>query len=139
MRVKLAMTFNSVTGIAMRASGDGKSLMKFIDDFIKRQKYYEKIDFETQDKIKALGHICKNLFRTGETMLDAILHEDNVRRKLDSVPKPPKLTQTEPPWLEWKQDFFDYLRTQVNYLDVPLLYVLVDKDFKVETDADQCW
>ena len=69
MRVRIAIRFNSVTGIVMRASGDGKSLMKFVDNFNKRQVYSETIDFETQDRIKALGHICKNLYQTGETML----------------------------------------------------------------------
>ena len=63
-------------------------------------------------------------------------HEYNVRRKMDAVPKPPKLSQTEPPWLEWKQDLFNYLRTQVNCYDVPLFDVLIDEDFKVETEAD---
>ena len=69
MRVKFAMTFCTVSGIAGRAGGDGKSLMKFIDDFKKRQKYYETIDLETSDKIKAFAHIYKDLNRTGETML----------------------------------------------------------------------
>ena len=150
VRVKFAMTFSTVSGIAVRAVGDGKGLMKSIDDFNKRQKYYEIIDHETANKIKALADICKNLFRTGVTMLQpstvttsslrkamgAMKHEDNVRRKMDSVPKPPKLLQSEPPWLEWKQDVFNYLRTQVNCNNVPLLYVLVDEDFKVETNAD---
>ena len=110
MRVKFAMTFSTVTGIAVRADGGGKGLMKSIDDFNKRQKYYETIDLETANKIKALAHICKNLFRTGETRLQestvtksslrkamgAIKHEDNVHRKMESVSKPPKLTQSEP-------------------------------------------
>ena len=69
--------------------------------------------------------------------MGAIKHEDYVHRKMDSVPFPPKLTQSEPPWLEWEQDFYDYLRTQVNRNDVPLLYVLVDENFKVETEADE--
>ena len=55
------MAFSTVTGIAVRAVGDGKGLMKSIDDFNKRQKYYETIDLETANKIKALAHICKNL------------------------------------------------------------------------------
>lgn len=111
MRVKFSITFSTVSGIAGCAGGDGRSLMKFIDDFNKRQKYYETIDPETGDKIKALAHICKDLYRTGETMLKpstvttsslrkamaAMKHEDNVRRKMDTVSKPPKLTQTEPP------------------------------------------
>ena len=149
MRVKFAMAFSTVIGIAVRAVGDGKGLMKSIYDFNKRQKYYAIFDHETANKIKALAHICKDLYRTGEAMLQpstvttsslrkamgAMKHEDNVRRKMDSAPKPPKLTQTEPPWLEWKQDFFNYLRTQVNCNDVPLLYVLVDEDFKEESES----
>ena len=73
--------------------------------------------------------------------MGAIKYQDNVRRKMESVPKPPNLTQTKPPWLEWKQDFFDYLRTQANCHDRSLLHVLVDEDFEVETDADAmlCW
>ena len=100
------MVFSTVTGIAVRAVGDGKGLMKSIDDFNKRQKYYEIIDNETANKIRALAHICKDLFRTGETMLKSstvttsslrkamasMKHEDNVGRKMDSVPKPPKLS-----------------------------------------------
>ena len=46
------------------------SLMKFIDDFNKRQKYYETIDLETGNKIKAFAHIRKDLYRTGKTMLE---------------------------------------------------------------------
>ena len=150
VRIKFAMAFSTVTGIAVRAIGDGKSLMKSIDDFNKRQKYYEILDHETANKIKALGHICKDLYRTGETVLKpstvtersltkavgSMNHEDNVRRRMDSVAKPPKLSQSEPTWLEWKQDLFNYLRTQVNCYDVSLLYVLVDDDFKIETEAD---
>ena len=70
MRVKFAMTFSTVSGIAERAGDDGKSLMKFIDDFNKRQKYYETIDLETGNKIKAFAHIRKDLYRTGKTMLE---------------------------------------------------------------------
>ena len=69
VRVKFAMEFSTVTGIAVRAVDDGKGLKKSIDDFNKRQKYYEIIDHETANKIKALAHICKDLFRTGETKL----------------------------------------------------------------------
>ena len=69
-------------------------------------------------------------------MMGAMRHEGNVRRKMDSQPKPSKLSQTETLWLEWKQDFIDYLRIQVNCYDVSLLYVLADEDFKVETDTD---
>jgi len=151
IRVKFAMGFSTVTGIALRATGDGKDLMKSIDDFNKKQKYYEIINHETASKIKALAHICKDLYRTGETMLKpstvtirtlskamAVMnHEHNVRRKMDSMPKPPKLSQTEPPWLEWKLDLFNYLRTQVNCYDVPLVYVLIDDEFKVETEGDK--
>ena len=70
VRVKLDMTFNCATGIAKRASGNGKNLMKFVDDLNKRQIYSETIDFEAQDNLRALGHICKNLYRTGKTMLE---------------------------------------------------------------------
>ena len=134
VRLKIAMAFSTVAGIAVRAIGHGKSLMKSIDDFNKRQKYYEILDHETANKIKALGHICKDLYRTGETVLlkpstvterslmkavGSMNHEDNVRREMDSVAKPPKLSQSEPSWLEWKQDLFNYLRTQINCYDVP--------------------
>ena len=81
--------------------------MKFVDDFSKRQIHSETIDFEAQDNLRALGHICKNLYRTGKTMLEgptvtgkrvqkamgAIKHENNVRRKMENVPNPSKLTQ----------------------------------------------
>ena len=97
--------------LSLGATGDGKDLMKSIDDFNKKQKYYEIINHETASKIKALAHICKDLYRTGETMLKqstvttrtlskamAVMnHEYNVRRKMDAMPKPPKLSQTEPP------------------------------------------
>ena len=65
VRVKFALTFSTVSGSAVRTDGDGKGLMKSIDDFNKRQKYYETIDLEPASKIKALAHICINLFRTG--------------------------------------------------------------------------
>ena len=44
---------------------------------------------------------------------------------MKKVDLPPK-AKSAMIWLEWREAFYTYLRTQLGSLDVPLLYVIID-------------
>ena len=137
---RLALALHSVENVARISTNGGDKFAKFINNFVKNNSSGEyTFSSVAYSNVFSFAHICKDVFRRGKTTLQANsvtqrpLRRANMEMESD-IEKTEDMKKVDLPskvksamiWLEWREAFYTYLRTQLDSLDVPLLYVIID-------------